>query len=80
METTYKIVEEEKEMLKPVEVDENKRIEVSTMVEQKETFTIAQLKNEIAMFESQIATFQARIDELNKKIADASNELGLEVK
>lgn len=63
----------------PVLPDEYKRIEISKMVEQKESFTIRDLKNQIMSIDSEIKRMEERKVELEAKIDEVVKELSLTV-
>ena len=63
----------------PQTTDEDKRIEETTSVEQKSTFTISQLKGEIENCDVNIARQQAEKEKLEAKITAAVSELKLTI-
>ena len=69
----YKIIEAQNQG------DENKVIEKTFTVEQKEIFTIAQIKNEIAEIDNQIANWEKRKTDLLAKISEVTVALDLKV-
>lgn len=61
------------------EKDEDKTIERTEQVEQKESFTIGHLKNEIEMIDSQIANFEVEKTKIQAKIDETVTSLKLSI-